>query len=239
MVSPNGRYLLVNAPGSTAPDENAGGPLQIFIYDTQTDEWSCASCLPSGAGGGSLPLNKREFFNNRQVRAVTDSGEAFFTSQARLTSQDVNGNEDVYAYKDGALKLISPGTAPYNATFMDAGADGSDVYFKTEQRLTPGADKIGYSVYDARVGGGFPEELSPPPCQGEACQAASAAPLLSEPSVASGANQRARKKSRCRAPMKAKSSAKAKKKEQHCGKTRKHRGKAKAKRAGSSRRAGR
>jgi hypothetical protein len=235
-VSVNGRYLVLSAPGTVVPDQSAGAPRQVFLYDTVTDKWSCASCVAGGSGGGGyVPEPQREFLNNRMIRAVTDDGETFFSSEARLVNQDVNGRRDVYAYRDGAVRLISPGTSPLDATFMDASTDGGDVFFSTEEKLSPAADRIGYSVYDAKVGGGIAETLAPPPCQGEACQGASAPPLLSEPSAASGANQKARSNRRCRG-----GSAKAKKKRgQRCGKPR-HQGKAKQHRgADSSRRAGR
>jgi hypothetical protein len=65
--------------------------------------------------------------------------------------------------------LISSGRAEGGAVFLDASADGSDVFFVTDGSLVlsdPGAA----DVYDARVGGGFPTPQAPIVCTADACQ---------------------------------------------------------------------
>ena len=69
----------------------------------------------------------------------------------------------------GCISLISSGRSTGGATFVDASADGADVFFITDDSLVardPGA----IDLYDARVGGGFSEPTPPIPCEGDACQ---------------------------------------------------------------------
>ena len=54
---------------------------------------------------------------------------------------------------------------------MDASPDGSDVFFVTRERLLGWDNDASYDLYDARVGGGFPEPApEPDPCQGDSCR---------------------------------------------------------------------
>jgi hypothetical protein len=65
--------------------------------------------------------------------------------------------------------LLSSGRSPAGARFVDASADGADVYLITEESLV-GTDPGSIDLYDAREGGGFPEPAKPIACVGDACQ---------------------------------------------------------------------
>jgi hypothetical protein len=129
----------------------------------------------------------------------------FFSSAQPLVHEDVNGRVDVYEYDlaSGALALISSGRDSADAWFLDASASGGDVFFVTREQLVGWDRDSAYDLYDARVGGGFPEP--PPaatPCAGDACRGeAHAAPpltsLASEGFVGEG-NRRPAKPRRCR-----------------------------------------
>jgi hypothetical protein len=164
-ASPNGRYLAFTETESSSP---------LFLYDAVTDEVRCASCLPDGTPAiGRLPNLFNRTIGPHLPQAVTDSGQFFFTSSSRLVAADVNGVDDVYEYKDGSAKLISPGNAPFPATFADISEDGSDVFFTTQQKLV-GRDNDGtVDIYDARVGGGLPAQSPLPPqeCLRDDCKA--------------------------------------------------------------------
>ena len=71
----------------------------------------------------------------------------------------------------GHVSLLSTGTGSQSASFVDASADGEDVFILTRQRLV-GADRDGYiDLYDVRGDGGFPEPPAPaPPCAEETCR---------------------------------------------------------------------
>jgi hypothetical protein len=100
-----------------------------------------------------------------QPRSVSVGGRVFFESATGLTAGAVNGVVDVYEFEPvgvgsctaasvgfsgltgGCVSLISPGTASGEAVFMDASADGDDVFFLS----TAGSpvDSPVYTLYDA------------------------------------------------------------------------------------------
>jgi hypothetical protein len=166
--SPSGRYLA-------ASQTVDGVPGVIQLYDAETEEVSCVSCLSDGTPvPASLPNGGNELYaSNRYPQGVTDDGTVYFDTDARLVAADVNGTLDVYAYRDGIVRLISPGNRPFDAIIGDISADGSDVYFTTQQKLVGRDNDESIDVYDARVNGGLPAQSPPPPqeCLRDDCKA--------------------------------------------------------------------
>jgi hypothetical protein len=109
----------------------------------------------------------------------SDGKRFFFNSEDTLIPQDGNHEEDVFEWEaqgvggcaraNGCIGPISSGRGADGATFVDASADGSDAFFLTDDSLVK-QDLGGLDIYDARVGGGFPEPVAPIPCVGDACQ---------------------------------------------------------------------
>ncbi len=158
-TSPNGRFL--------AYQESDGS---IHLYDAESKENVCVTC-GVGSGSGGLAYGARTV-SNRPPEVVNDEGELYFDTGNPLLAEDHNATSDVYQYHDGNLTLISPGDGPYTARFADATPDGSDVFFTTDEGILPGDTDRGMDVYDARVGGGFPESgTTTGECEGEACKA--------------------------------------------------------------------
>jgi hypothetical protein len=167
--SPDGRYVAYAA--SIAGIGDVG---KLYLYDSETDQRSCVSCLPDGSpGNGSLPSIVSRFVSNRIPQAVTDAGQVFFTTDARLVAADTNGTNDVYEYKNGQNRLISPGNAPFSASFADISEDGSNVFFTTDQKLVGQDNDKTVDIYDARIGGGLAKQNPPPPqeCVRDDCKA--------------------------------------------------------------------
>ena len=156
--SPDGRFMAYYEIGA-----------KVYLYDAEAEEDVCVSC-GVGDGKGQLPSPVRTV-SNRHVEVVNNEGEVFFETANPLLAEDHNATPDVYQYHDGRLTLISPGDGPYTARFADATPDGSDVFFTTDEGIVPGDVDRAVDVYDARVGGGFPEAAAAPKCQGEACRA--------------------------------------------------------------------
>lgn len=169
------------------PDDEA------YVYDASKRSLTCASCDPSGerpTGSARIPGAAVTGSGEGAVRAYkprsfsADGHRLFFESPDSLVLQDVNSFPDVYEWEaagsgtcakpSGCLQLISGGSGG-SASFVDASADGSDAFFLTGVSLV-GADPGAVDLYDARVGGGFPEPPTPIPCEGDACQ-----PLPSPP----------------------------------------------------------
>lgn len=177
-----------------------------------------------------------------------DGSRIFFEGFEALLPSDTNGKADVYQWEQagtgscnqddsnyvaasgGCVELISSGKSPTDSQFIDASPSGDDVFIRTAASLV-GWDSGQIDIYDARVGGGFPQPPSPPePCRGEACQkpAAPPPPPSSATSENGPGNPPPPKVKRCR-----KGTHKVKKKGRvRCVKNRRHK-------AHKSRRAGR
>ena len=200
-VTPDGRHLLVSLsqepwPGTYDQGDCGGGgkPIdgkvgcnQLYLYDFETGEPPvCLSCLsgePSTqpayffarvGAGGSIPDSLHQ---NRPVSP--DGRYVYFTTAEGLLATDLNGAPDVYRYDVSAkaLALITAGDHPDGAYFLEASADGRDVFVATRVQLSPWDIDHQMDVYDARVGGGVPPPaLAPPECAGESCRAPASAP---------------------------------------------------------------
>jgi hypothetical protein len=131
-----------------------------------------------------------------QSRYLSDSGRLFFNSSDGLVPQDVNGAEDVYEFEppgvggcstgsvlfstrsDGCVGLISSGGSSEESGFMDATANGSEVFFLTTAKLSSADRDSAIDLYDAReCNAGSPcfsqPPAVPPVCDtGDSCKAA-------------------------------------------------------------------
>jgi hypothetical protein len=124
-----------------------------------------------------------------QSRYLSDSGRLFFNSATPLVPSDGNGLEDVYEYEpdgaggctlsSGCVGLISSGGSSEESAFMDASADGSDVFFLTSAQLLPTQDTDNaYDLYDAHLCSSAapcaPQAAATPPqcATADACRAA-------------------------------------------------------------------
>jgi hypothetical protein len=187
-VSRDGRFLAFNSlarlTGYVNRDVNNGEPdQQVFEYDAQAEELSCASCRssgapPSGPAGIYLPQKLVLFFDTPgyQLRYVTDTGKVFFGTSDPLVPRDTNGQYDIYEYAGSEQHLISGGTSPAPSFFYGSTPSGNDVYFITSQQLVRSDEDSAMSVYDARVNGGFANPPQQPECSGADCAAAGSEP---------------------------------------------------------------
>jgi hypothetical protein len=165
-------------------DAETGLPdVEAYLYDAGSDSLLCASCNPSGerpAGSASIP---GDLVNGSTAlyrpRALSANGRRlFFTTTDELVGGDTNSSADVYQWEalgeggcaeaPGCVALISGGRGE-GGRFLDASADGDDIFFLTGDSLV-GSDPGSIDAYDARVGGGLPEPQPPIPCNGDACQ---------------------------------------------------------------------
>lgn len=175
-TSPDGRYFAFNSiRGLTG---SPAGTRQIFLYDAESGELSCASCLPGGApppGPSAIPSpisTTEDQAPGYLPRGLTDQGQLFFTTTQALVAADTNGVADVYEYRLGELRLISDGVGSGPSFFFDASAGGGSVFFATSDALVRSDTDNSLSFYSARVGGGFaePPPAAPPCLAGELCR---------------------------------------------------------------------
>jgi len=178
---------------------------QAYLYDAVADTLTCASCNPTGSrplGPTELPGWTNPYEGPRYLSA--DGSKLFFESRDALGPADQNKRRDVYEFERagsgsceaegpgydptsaGCLFLISTGTDDDDSFLIDASADGRDVFLSTRSVLTGWDTDGNYDVYDARIGGGFPEPNPQPLCLAEACKPAlPPAPATSAPATPS------------------------------------------------------
>jgi hypothetical protein len=195
--TPDGGVLVFQSHAQlTSYDNEAGGKRhgEIYRYEPAAAPGGrllCVSCDPTGAPP-SADAMLQDIRTGTNVDATTvipnlvDAGtEVFFQSPDRLLPEDANSVVDVYEWQaegedcetgEGCLGLISSGQGEQPSFLFSMSADGQDVFFTTREKLV-GADVPGSpSIYDARVGGGIPEQLIVGECQGDACQGQGSAP---------------------------------------------------------------
>ncbi len=186
-------------------DQLSGQPdSEVYYYSApsgaEAGQLLCASCNPGGARpkgasflGATQPALAHTAFH--QPRAMSDSGDQLFFSSADSLAEGASGPfNKVYEYErkgagscgeeGGCLALISSPGAGTNDVFLDAGANGKDVFFATLGRPAASDTDGLYDVYDARVEGGFAPEVAKPPCEGEGCRG----PAGSQPSSTAAAS---------------------------------------------------
>jgi hypothetical protein len=191
-MSPSGRFFAFSSvapvtgydgrsPSCTyqsLPDDRCS---QVFVYDAEAQSVRCASCDPAGAPAksvvGALPTtisSTTGLISSYYARAVSNDGRVFFSSEARLVAGDINGKRDVYEWDGSALRLISTGKGSSDAVFADISADGSTVFFSTEEALVGQDVDTNIDLYAARTNGGLADQNTAPvvavPCREDGCQ---------------------------------------------------------------------
>ncbi|HEU4906971.1 MAG TPA: hypothetical protein VFT19_12770 [Solirubrobacterales bacterium] len=144
-----------------SPEETRTGP--------NFTSWRTAAWIPGW---------ERELY---AARVISDDGNrVFFNAVDALVPRDTNGRLDVYQWEaegtgscdeaGGCISLLTTGKSSAYSEFIDASADGSDVFVRTESSIHPDDPGL-MDIYDAREGGGYPPPPPPPlPCLGDACQ---------------------------------------------------------------------
>jgi hypothetical protein len=106
--------------------------------------------LSTGPAGGSAELDA--FFKG----SSDDGSRVFFQTEERLTSADTDSEADVYERSGGTTTLLSTGSSggngAFGSSFKGSSADGSRVFFETDERLT-GADTDSNTDVYQRSGG--------------------------------------------------------------------------------------
>jgi len=185
-------------------DTSSGTCAELYVYKAGSGTPRCISCNPTGAPAtSSATFRVRTSTGATQTAShlnhpmTTDGNHVFFeTGERLLPQQDTNGNKsDVYewtaagvdgctsassgysAIADGCLALITTGTSTDDSHFLDASPSGHDVFFTTNQQLVGWDTDTAYDLYDARIGGGFPNPpAARPECSGQACHGTIAPP---------------------------------------------------------------
>lgn len=184
-ISPDGGAIVFASAGDF--DGPSNGMMQVYrwtpadgVRRISNDATGAPAASESWIGNFSsgFPDRPRQALLNTMRskpnlgRVMSDDGSrVFFETAEPLVAADINRFVDVYEWRDGVIRLISPGSQRNNALYHDSSADGSTVFFTTRSALIPELDRnTSYDLYAAREGGGFPLPERPRRCEGEACQ---------------------------------------------------------------------
>ena len=201
----DGRFLVFSSYGQLTGDDTDTAK-DVYRYDAETgvllrvstgeagydangNNSAFDATIAAGYKGGSV-VQQYEMDN----RAISEDGSRIvFRTSEPLSPEAVNGVEDAYEWhlepgaKQGAVSLLSGGSAEQPVPSVVISSTGNDIFFATSQGLVPQDTDGALDIYDARLHGGFPEApASPQPCAGDACQGplTNPAPLLVPGSVA-------------------------------------------------------
>jgi hypothetical protein len=179
------------APQCTVPGEAPQPCRELYRYDDRDGSLECISCRHDGETTFSaFPVSRFAQFR----MSADGSTVAFVTSQA-LLARDVNGDFDIYEWRDGTVHLVSDGVRsfPVGPTLPEVrgiDASGRNILFLLVAPGLTGFEQDGQrNLYDARTGGGFLPPIPPAHCAEDSCQGPlQAAPALQE---AASANESA------------------------------------------------
>ncbi|HKH65242.1 MAG TPA: hypothetical protein VKA35_07245 [Solirubrobacterales bacterium] len=227
-LTPDGSVLAFQSAAQLTDYENAGHT-QIFRYSASEDQLVCVSCNPRKEPaafdarfqllGTNLGVNPNVVIHN----LTEDGSKIFFETEEQLSQRDVDGEvNDIYEWSatgGGGPALISTGVTPdlrgvFNTkkptnTIYAVTRNGSDVIFGSWDNVIPEEAREGINaIFDARVGGGFPEPLAG--CGAGLCAGAGSQPpsLGAAGSSSFRGKGNVRRKQRCRKHRKARRGAK-------------------------------
>jgi len=178
------------------PDDEVLNPegrcTEIYRYNAEIPSLQCVSCNPTNSNpAGDSHLQDLERVGPPFVlnNVSSDGSRVFFESPGGLVPGDSNDANDIYEWEqDGSplpLHLITSGKAPEYSlpegwpspftpkanVLLSITPSGNDVFFSAREALVAGAGENGtQAIYDARVGGGFPNAPTLQNCQEEGCR---------------------------------------------------------------------
>lgn len=202
-ITPDGSVLVFESEASLTSYDSEGHT-QVYRYDLADNELHCLSCNPTlvpASGDASLqsmgllinaPEPLSSFARVDNLRA--DGRRAFFQSTEPLVIGDNDELQDVYEWEaqgvgscerqNGCVYLISSGHSRRPDYIWAVSESGNDVFFRSADLLLGMDTDETPSIYDARVGGGFPEK-SETPCQrrGDCPETLPVPPVLPAPAA--------------------------------------------------------
>lgn len=194
-VSPGGRAVGFMSHAPLTGYDSQSLP-EVFVYDAESGRIACVSCSRTGAApaatretaafaGGLVATSGNPSFTLRWINE-REGLQVYFMTDQPLAPSDTNGLEDVYEWEsdgsgncqatDACVGLLSSADPLSNAYFVDASANGADVFITSRAQLVASAFDETVKVYDVGVDGGVPETSLA--CTGTGCQGVPPAPPI-------------------------------------------------------------
>jgi hypothetical protein len=144
-MSKDGLHIFFSTAEQLVPADTDNS---VDVYERFNGTTRLVSTGPAGGNGN---------FDAVYKGCSDDGSHVFFQTSEPLTSNDTDTQADIYDRSNGTTTtLVSTGPAGGNGafsnTFRGASADGSHVFFETEERLTSNDTDSSLDVYD-RSGG--------------------------------------------------------------------------------------
>lgn len=175
-TTPTGDALLFVTLQDQAPGDS-DQELDVYLWREGSGlTWvSTGGNAPQAPAMIGIPSANASAQNGGGRSMSVDASKVFFaTTEPLAPGAAANGRVKVYEWEDGQVTLLSPsGANAAHARYAGSSADGTDVFVETSGQLDP-ADRDGGvpDLYNARIGGGFPEPARPPACLEDGCQGA-------------------------------------------------------------------
>jgi hypothetical protein len=197
--TPDGSVLVFAAHGNLTGQNPAERYAEIYRYSVAEGQLVCVSCTRAGlepTGNATFGETAGGTYDPPGLSSpISANGdEVFFDTPDSLVPEDQNqdappdpltgepGSTDVYEWEGGEVHLISCGCTASASTLQGTTPSGDDVFFATTAKLVPQATGF-VSLYDARVGDGFPPPPNdaPPSCTSGCREAFIQPPPLAAP----------------------------------------------------------
>jgi hypothetical protein len=182
-VAPSGHAVAFRSDGSFTGYVSQGHS-EMFVYEADGAHIFCPSCGGTPGGSAYVGSSGNPSF---ELRWINEAGtQVYFMTSQPLVPQDTDDQQEVYEWESdgsggclqatGCVAPLSDVESPHAAFFIDASANGEDVFFTQRASLVPKAVDETVKLYDARVDGGFPEAALS--CTGTGCQGVPPAPPI-------------------------------------------------------------
>jgi hypothetical protein len=142
--SDDGTHVFFHTQESLVPADTDSGH-----YDVYERFNGVTTLISTGPASTNAPVDA--FFRG----ASADGTRVFFETSEALRTTDTNTRTDVYMRQGTTTLLVSTGTTALTgstfARFRGASADGTHVFFETNDRLTPADTDLATDVYERNM----------------------------------------------------------------------------------------
>jgi hypothetical protein len=119
--------------------------------DASQDIYQRSSGTTTRVSAGQI--NGNGAFNAFFAGASADGTRVFFVTNEKLVSADTDASQEVYERSAGTTTKISSGNGAFATFFDGASADGTRVFFQTQEQLVSGDTDASTDLYQRSAGG--------------------------------------------------------------------------------------